>query len=114
MLKLQNVSIETIKGRKLIEDLSFSLNKEDKLAIIGEEGNGKSTLLKAIYDKNLILPYCNVQGTIETRGEILGYLEQKLSNNWGAFTILDYFLKENPSSEYDYAVYEYFDKIEKN
>ena len=113
MLKLQNVSIETIKGRKLIEDLSFSLNKEDKLAIIGEEGNGKSTLLKAIYDKNLILPYCNVQGTIETRGEILGYLEQKLSNNWGAFTVLDYFLKENPFSEYDYTVYEYFDKIEK-
>ena len=113
MLKLQNVSIETIKGRKLIEDLSFSLNKEDRLAIIGEEGNGKSTLLKAIYDKDLISSYCNVQGTIDTRGEILGYLEQKLSNNWGAFTILDYFLKENPSSEDDYAVYEYFDKIEK-
>ena len=55
-----------------------------------------------------------MQGTIETRGEILGYLEQKLSNNWGAFTVLDYFLKENPFSEYDYTVYEYFDKIEKN
>ena len=35
--------------RMLLEDLSFVLQPGDKMAVIGEEGNGKSTLLKLIY-----------------------------------------------------------------
>lgn len=60
MIKLENISIETLKGRKLIDDLSFSLNKGDKLAIIGEEGNGKSTLLKTILNRKDVETYCVV------------------------------------------------------
>lgn len=113
MINIKNLTITTKKGRILIEKLSFSLNQGDKLAIIGEEGNGKSTLLKAIYDESLISSYCTLSGTIEKKGEIIGYLEQKLSNQWGECPVLDYFLKENPDSDYDYSIYEYFDKIEK-
>ena len=32
--------------KELVKDLSLTVNQGDKLAIIGEEGNGKSTLLK--------------------------------------------------------------------
>ena len=54
MLEVKNLTIKTIKSEKeIIKDLSFSVNKNDKLAIIGEEGNGKSTLLKCIYNQDL-------------------------------------------------------------
>ena len=47
MLEVKNVDI-AIGTRYLVKNLSFTLQRGDKLAIIGEEGNGKSTLLKSI------------------------------------------------------------------
>lgn len=41
----------SINDRYIVKNLNFTLNKGDKLVIIGEEGNGKSTLLKSIYEK---------------------------------------------------------------
>ena len=50
MLQIKNLTITHIKdNRILLEKLSFTLNAGDKMAVIGEEGNGKSTLLKLIY-----------------------------------------------------------------
>ena len=46
MLKINNLTVTTLKGRELIKNFSFVLNEGDKTALIGEEGNGKSTLLK--------------------------------------------------------------------
>ena len=38
MLEIKNLSIK-LNDRYLVENLSLVLNKNDKLAIIGEEGN---------------------------------------------------------------------------
>ena len=46
MLKVNNLTVTTLKGRIIINNFSFVLNDGDKLAVIVEEGNGKSTLLK--------------------------------------------------------------------
>lgn len=63
MLELNNVSLKlNRKNRPLVKNFSFVLNDTDKVAIIGEEGNGKSTLLKCIYDKSLIENYCQFDG----------------------------------------------------
>ena len=35
-------------GRVLIEDFTFVLKRGDKIAVIGEEGDGKSTLVKVL------------------------------------------------------------------
>ena len=102
MLSINKLTIETLKGRKLIKDLSFELNAGDKLAIIGEEGNGKSTLLKAIYDKNLIKDYCLITGEIKTNQK-LGYLEQKISNYWQNFSVFDYLTYINPN-QFNYDI----------
>ena len=48
MLKTDHLTITTYKGRVLLNDFSFVLNKKDKIALIGEEGNGKSTILKIV------------------------------------------------------------------
>ena len=51
MLQVKNLNIYHKKDlRPLASDLSFTLNRGDKAAIIGEEGNGKSTLLKLLWD----------------------------------------------------------------
>ncbi len=80
MIQLNNVDIDLISnGRSLIRGLSFTLNKEDRAVIIGEEGNGKSTLLKLIYDPALIEEHAVYRGTITTGGHRLGYLPQDMA-----------------------------------
>ena len=47
MLQIRNVTIRSKKDDRLLaDDLSFTLHKGERAAFIGEEGNGKSTLLK--------------------------------------------------------------------
>lgn len=74
MLEIKNLSIK-VKDRYLIKDLTLTLNKKDKLGIIGEEGNGKSTLLKSILGK---CEYATITGSVNTKGNKIGYLEQLL------------------------------------
>lgn len=75
MLEVKNVDI-VISTHYLIKNLSFTLNKGDKLAIIGEEGNGKSTLLKSLLG---ICDYATLKGNIDYKGNHIGYLEQSVS-----------------------------------
>ncbi len=75
VLEVKHMSIK-IKDRDIVKDLSFTLGKGDKLAIIGEEGNGKSTLLKGILG---ICTYAEVTGNIHKKGYQIGYLEQTIS-----------------------------------
>ena len=79
MLQVRKLHIAMKKDlRELVRDFTFALNPGDKAAIIGEEGNGKSTLLKLIYDENLAEGYVEWSGTIQKDGMILGYLSQEL------------------------------------
>lgn len=46
-----NISIE-YEGKKVIEGLSFSVNKGDRLSIKGKNGSGKSSILKLLIEEN--------------------------------------------------------------
>ena len=48
MLKLQNVTVMYPDKTKAIDSLSFTLNEGDNIALIGENGAGKTSLLLAI------------------------------------------------------------------
>ena len=55
MLQIKNLTVTHKKDmRTLVEDFSFVLNKGDRAVMIGEEGNGKSTLLKLIDRKSVV------------------------------------------------------------
>lgn len=86
MLELNNLTI-SIEDRFLIKNLNLTLNKGDKLAIIGEEGNGKSTLLKAIVGK---CDYAKVDGLINTNGYHIGYLPQSINEKYSNSTVKEY------------------------
>lgn len=80
MLQIQNLTITHKKdSRELVRDFSLCLNPGDRAALIGEEGNGKSTLLKLIYDERLTEDYAEFTGVISKKGMRLGYLPQELS-----------------------------------
>ena len=72
MLDVRNLTIY-IEDRKLIDHLSFSIDDGDKLAIIGEEGNGKSTIAKAIACPSQISTYTHVSGQINIGNKTIGY-----------------------------------------
>ena len=92
MLEISNLTIK-INERYLIKNLNIILNKNDKLAIIGEEGNGKSTLLKCILG---ICDYADVSGIINLKGNKIGYLKQSLSDEDLKLKVNDYlFIDEN-------------------
>ena len=47
MINISNIS-KSFDDKVIIEDISFSIKKGDKIAIIGQSGVGKSVLLKSI------------------------------------------------------------------
>jgi ATPase subunit of ABC transporter with duplicated ATPase domains len=90
MLQTNQLSIfRKSTGQALLENFTFALNPEERIAVIGEEGNGKSTLLKLLYDPSLAEPYAEWQGDIRRDGK-LGYLFQELSETDRRLTAYEY------------------------
>lgn len=64
--------------RIILNDFNLVLNDGDKAVIIGEEGNGKSTLMKWIYNPSLVENYIEADGERIMGHERLGYLPQEM------------------------------------
>lgn len=116
MLVIKNLSLYMIKDlRVLLKDFSFSLSPGQKVALIGEEGNGKSTLLKAIYNEDLIFEYVEISGQISKTGEIIGYIPQQINAEDSHFSTRDFLNKQVSLEDFDYALfYSLLDEIEFN
>lgn len=81
MLQIKKLNLIHKKDLKIILDnFNLVLNAGDKVVIIGEEGNGKSTLMKWIYDPALVENYMEAQGERIIGQEKLGYLPQQMSD----------------------------------
>lgn len=91
MIQIKNVTIHHLKdNRVLLQNLSFTLNPGDKAAIIGEEGNGKSTLLKLIYDEKMIEGYVEYSGEIVRNNQRIGYLAQELTKEEKKMSVYEF------------------------
>ncbi|MBQ6115703.1 MAG: ABC-F family ATP-binding cassette domain-containing protein [Oscillospiraceae bacterium] len=92
MIQIHHLTLSHRKDlRPLLTDFSLTLHPGDKAVIVGEEGNGKSTLLKWIYDPALIDGYAEGQGQRILQGETLGYLPQELPEAERKTRVCDYF-----------------------
>ena len=91
MIEIKDLSIK-VNDRYLIKSLTLNLNKNDKLAIIGEEGNGKSTLLKCIIGK---CDYAEITGTINLKNNKVGYLEQNIKEEYKNQKVYNYIFIDN-------------------
>lgn len=73
MLSIQNLKVE-FNSVALFSDVSFVINKRDKVALVGKNGAGKSTLLKII--AGLQLP---TSGSVAVPNDVtIGYLPQQM------------------------------------
>lgn len=91
MLELKNLNLSLLAdGRHIIENFDFTLGDGDKAVIIGEEGNGKSTLLKCIYDRSLVNDYCEASGAVRADGR-MAYLSQTYDERLSGVTLAQYF-----------------------
>lgn len=91
MLQVKELTLTHRKDlRTLAENFSFVVGDGDKAVVIGEEGNGKSTILKWIYDPGLVEGYCEWSG--ETVGDPgpMGYLAQDLSEEEKAGSVYSF------------------------
>ena len=95
MLQIKNLNITHKKDlRVILSDFSVVLNDGDKAVMIGEEGNGKSTLLKWIYDSSMISDYCEASGEKITGSERLAYLPQELPEEKKKMSVCEFFMED--------------------
>lgn len=93
LLEIRNLTIQLDRdGRYLVKNLTLSLAAGEKAVLTGEEGNGKSTLLKALLGQ---ADWCRVTGDIRLDGPV-GCLPQfpafegSLADLFGSLPVWDY------------------------
>jgi ATPase components of ABC transporters with duplicated ATPase domains len=73
MLLVQNLGVY-FSGKYLFEDVSFRINKGNRVGLVGKNGAGKSTLLKILSKQDQ-----PSEGEIIYEGEVtVGYLSQDI------------------------------------
>ena len=87
-LRVQNLT-KSYTARPIIDDLSFSLDKGQKVALVAKNGGGKTTLLKLIMNQ-----LDKTDGTVERRkGLKIWYLSQDF--HWDLeLSVLDYLFSQ--------------------
>lgn len=108
-----NITISLKDGKDIVKDFNFILNDNDKLALIGEEGNGKSSLIKFIYDNGLIDEYCFYSGSVNISKKEIGYIPQSINSYYLDKTVEEFFITDDSSFEINYEIYNKIYEIEK-
>ena len=73
MILVQNLGLH-FAGTYLFENVSFRINKNDRIGLAGKNGAGKSTLLKILAGEQP-----STEGNVEKEGEVrIGFLKQDL------------------------------------
>ncbi len=113
LLATQHLTLDHQKDlRNLVHDLNLIVNPGDKIAIIGEEGNGKSSLLLTFMDSALVTDYLLLSGGIQRYFHSPVYIPQSLPLEMAELTLNDYFFGDM-DSDIDYGLlYRYADQLQ--
>lgn len=103
LMIVSDLSIVTSTGKNIVEQLSFSVHPGDRLAIIGAEGSGKSSIVE--YMAGIEREGFTYKGSISQLGTG-GYLPQELPDSWLDFDLGDFILKNRPDENLEPSVWE--------
>lgn len=85
-ISFENVIFSYIEGEKIIDDFSFTVGKGEKVAIIGETGAGKSTIIKLLlrlYDVDSgEIKIDGVNITEYEKNSLRSYMGMVLQDSW--------------------------------
>ena len=88
VFKVEDLSVYKPNGEKILDSISMKIMAKERVALIGDNGSGKSTFIKTILGES----------NLENKGEILlgpsinvGYLPQVISFEGDNQKLLDYF-----------------------
>ena len=94
VLKVENLT-KKFSSKTIFEDASFFISYGEKIALIGKNGTGKSSLINMILNKDK-----EYKGTIKLGASIkIGYIPQNIIFENENQNILDFFLEENNFSD---------------
>lgn len=106
MLEIKNLTVTLLQDvRTIIEHLSFSVHSGDKIGLIGEEGNGKSTVLKAIAVPEELENTMHIEGEIHRGQAVIGYLPQALDETTLQMRVQEYLDWKLPPEQRDYNAF---------
>ncbi len=106
MLQINHLTLTHLKDlNQLVSDLNLVVNTGDKLAIIGEEGTGKSTLLKVILNPESVENYCTIEGKISNHFKTIGYLPQALSQKQEKMTVSEFLYDDLDYTNFDFNAF---------
>jgi ATP-binding cassette subfamily F protein 3 len=72
MISINNADVGYTEGQPILRNVYESIDNDDRIAILGANGNGKSTMMKLIADKLKVM-----DGTVSRSGKLrIGYFSQ--------------------------------------
>ncbi len=84
----------TFGNNTILEEINFTINKNDKIAIVGRNGSGKTSLLKSLVDNDMLESGLGLEDLkiVKVGKPSIGYQEQHAFSNLNV-TLLDEILK---------------------
>lgn len=103
MLQIQDLTINHKKDLNcLVNNLTITIQEGDKVAIIGEEGTGKSSLMAYLANPDKSPEHCLVSGSIQNSFHKSLYLPQILPEKLASLSIADFLYQDIDCENFDF------------
>ena len=110
MIQIHKLTITHNKDlRNLVSDLTMVIREGEKVAIIGEEGNGKSTLLQTLMGKQPL--DFTISGRIHSDFGSYSYIPQSLPADLKTLSLHDYFFSGQDNLDYS-RIYRFAEELQ--
>ena len=110
MIQIHKLTITHKKDlRNLVSDLTMVIREGEKVAIIGEEGNGKSTLLQTLMGKQPL--DFTISGRIHSDFGPYSYIPQSLPADLKTLSLHDYFFSGQDNLDYS-RIYRFAEELQ--
>ena len=95
VVRANNLAFGYVHDKLILDDVDFSVRKGSKVTIMGQNGSGKSTIIKLI--SNILKPTGGIIST--SLGLGISMAQQVLARSDGILTVHDFFKKQLQGNE---------------